>query len=188
MLLVLSMKVDIIREIPLGQGVSATLQAAMLTVKGPKGEVKRSFLYPKLVVAVEGNKIIVKTSHATRREKMIIGSFEAHIINMVKGVQELHKYKVKICSGHFPMNVTVSGREFVIKNFLGESVPRAITLLKGVEVKVAGDDIIISSPDKEVAGQTAGSIEQLCRITNRDIRVFQDGCYITQKSGKKAHG
>jgi ribosomal protein L6P/L9E len=103
---------------------------------------------------------------------------------MVVGVKEMHHYKLKICSGHFPMNVAVVGNEFVIKNFFGETVPRKIQIPKGVEVKVNGNDVSVASADLELAGMTASRMENMCRITNRDIRRFQDGCYITEKPGR----
>ena len=114
----------------------------------------------------------------------MLGSFESHIVNMVRGVQELYVYKLKICSGHFPMSVSVAGNEVIIKNFLGEAVPRKVDIMKGAEVKVNGEEIIVTSADIEVAGQTAAKIETACKITNRDRRIFQDGCYITQKADK----
>ncbi len=165
-------------------GVSAQLRGASLKVKGPKGEAERVFLHPKLNLSLEGNKIVLEAPKGTKREKKMVGSFSSHIKNIIKGVQEPHFYKLKVCSGHFPMNVSVSGQEFVIKNFLGESVPRKVLLPKGVEVKVSGTDITVSGADKELAGQAAAKIESLCRITNRDIRIFQDGCHITHKAGK----
>ena len=102
--------------------------------------------------------------------------------NMVKGVVEPFQYKVKICSGHFPMNVSMSGQELIVKNFLGEAVPRRIMMPEGTKVKVNGTEIDISSANKELAGQAASRIENLCRITNRDRRIFQDGLYITEKA------
>lgn len=178
------MKDNLQREIKLKEGITAKLDGAILTIKGPVGEVSRNFLYPKITLTVEKNKIILLSKKATRREKTIIGSFEAHITNMVKGVENLHIYKLKICSGHFPMTVSVSGTEFIIKNFLGESVPRKVHLIPGVEVKINGNDITVRGPDKEACGQTAARIENLCRIVKRDCRVFQDGCYIVNKAGK----
>ena len=178
------MKENILREIELDEGVTAQLDGSILMIKGPKGEVKRQFVHPKVEFVVEQGKIILKSKKGTKREKTIIGSFSSHIRNMIKGVQEPHIYKLKICSGHFPMNVSVAGQELIIKNFLGESVPRKITILSGIEVKVEGTEIVVSSPDKEAAGQTAAKIESLCRITNRDLRIFQDGCYLVHKSGK----
>lgn len=178
------MKADIIREVEMPSGVSARIAEALLTVKGPQGEVSRDFTHPKVSVAINGNKIVLTALKGSRREKTIIGAFESHIRNIVQGVHDPHVYKLKICSGHFPMNVSVSGQEFIIKNFLGESVPRKVMFAKGVDVKITGADITVTSPDPELAGQTASKIEQLCRITNRDMRIFQDGCYIVSKPGK----
>ena len=179
------MKEDLRMEVVLPPGVSAVAEGRGLRIKGPKGEVHKLFLQPKIQMTVEPGKVLLFSPKATKREKTVMRSFEAHIKNMVRGVVEPHRYTLKICSSHFPMNVSLSGREFQIKNFLGESVPRRVTLLAGAEVKITGNDIVITSVDKEIAGQTAATIENLCRITNRDIRIFQDGCYITHKSGRK---
>ncbi|MFH1406204.1 MAG: 50S ribosomal protein L6 [Nanoarchaeota archaeon] len=179
------MKEDIRLEIELKKGVTAQVEGSLLKVKGPKGEINRGFLHPKVFVLVEGSKIVLVVKQATKREKTVIGTFESHVKNMVKGVEEPFEYKLKICSGHFPMNVSVSGSELTIKNFLGESVPRKVKLMEGVIVKINGTEIVVTSPNKELAGQAAAQIESLCRITNRDRRIFQDGCYITDKAGKR---
>tara|TARA_Y100000310_G_C20501310_1_gene724140 strand:- start:265 stop:810 length:546 start_codon:yes stop_codon:yes gene_type:complete len=178
------MKEEITKEIELSEGVTAQLEDSSLKVKGPKGEVERNFTHPKVDIKIEGHKIILHGSKATKREKTLIGAFESHIKNMVQGVQEPHIYKLKICSGHFPMNVAVAGQELVIKNLFGESVPRRVALIPGADVKVEGTEILVTSPNKELAGQMAAKIESLCRITNRDRRIFQDGCYIIHKSGR----
>lgn len=178
------MKEDLRREISLEENITAFLEENMLVVKGSQGEVRKNFIHPKIKIDIENKKIIVRVKAATKREKRIIGSFESHIINMVQGVQEPHQYKLKICSGHFPINVSVSGQEVMIKNFLGESVPRRVVLLPGAKIKVEGNIITITSPDKEIAGMNANKIESACRITNRDRRIFQDGCYIIHKAGK----
>jgi large subunit ribosomal protein L6 len=179
------MKSDFKKEIAFGEKVTAQLKGGFLKIKGPKGEVERNFSHPKVQVAMEDGKIVVSAHHATKKEKTIFGSFVAHIKNLVKGVQEPFVYKLKICSGHFPITVSVSGNKFIIKNFFGETIPREMDIPKGVEVKVAGAEITVSSSDIELAGQTASGIENTCRITKRDIRVFQDGCYITHKGGEK---
>jgi len=178
------MKNNLKVEIATGEKVRAEVVGTILKVKGPKGEVERNFAYPKIKVEVADGKIIVSSVKATKNEKKIVGAFEAHIQNMVNGVTELYVYKLKICSGHFPMSVSVSGREFIIKNFLGETVPRTVKFSPSVEVKVNGTEIAVTGSDIELVGQTAAKIENLCRITNRDRRIFQDGCYITMKAGK----
>jgi large subunit ribosomal protein L6 len=104
---------------------------------------------------------------------------------MIKGVQEGFTYKLKICSGHFPMSVALKGNTFEIKNFIGEKVPRTLKIKQGADVKIEGDQITVHATDKELAGTTAGAIEKLTRRPGFDKRIFQDGIYITEKDGKK---
>ncbi len=179
------MKSDLRKEIKLPEGVSARQQASVLVIKGPQGEVKREFLHPRVKISLEGGKIVLLSPSATRREKTILGSFASHLQNIVQGVQHPHLYRLTICSSHFPMNVSVSGNELVIKNFLGESVPRKVALPEGTEVKVEGKEVIICSPDKEVAGRAAARIEGICRSAKKDVRIFMDGIWITEKSSKR---
>ncbi len=178
------MKADLKKKIEIPNGVNVELVGSNLKVKGPKGEIERNFLHPKMKVIIEGKLVVLSCDKASKKEKTILGSYTAHLKNIISGVQNPHVYKLKICSGHFPMNVAVAGNELIIKNFFGEVVPRKVDLVKGAEVKVNGNDITVTSPDKEIAGLMAAKIENLCRITKRDIRIFQDGCYITHKSGK----
>ncbi len=179
------MKEDIKKEIELPAGVTAKLEKYLLKIKGPKGEVAREFFYPRINLSLQGNKVELTSVKATRKEKSKLNSFASHIKNIVQGVQDPHVYKLKICSGHFPMSVSVSGQEFIVKNFLGESVPRKVTLPKGAEVTISGTDIVVKSPDVEIAGLAAAKIELLCKIKGRDLRIFQDGCYITHKAGEE---
>ena len=178
------MKTNYLKEILVEDKVTAHLHGTILKIKGPKGEIERDFNDPKVALSVQGNKIIISTKKYTKKEKTLFGAFVSHIKNMIVGVKDPRTYKLKVCSGHFPMNVAIVGHEFVIKNFFGETVPRKIIIPKGVEVKVNGNDVTITSPDLESAGMTASRIENMCRITNRDIRRFQDGCYITEKPGR----
>jgi large subunit ribosomal protein L6 len=176
------MKESIKKEIEVPEGVTVNIDGKLLSVKGTQGENQRHFSYPTISLSYENNKIFISAEKASKREKRMIGTYEAHINNMIKGVQGKFAYTLKICSGHFPMNVTVSGNELTIKNFLGEKHPRKISFPDKVSVKVNGTDVEIESCCKELAGQIAAKIEQLCRITDKDIRIFQDGLYITKKA------
>lgn len=175
---------ELTHEIEMPEGVTASVEGTTVKLKGPKGELERKFIAPKFTFTLDGNTVKITAKNATKREKTLGGTLKAHVNNMIKGVTEGHVYKLKICSGHFPMNVSVNGDQFVVKNFLGEKVPRTLKIKKGAKVTVEDTILTVEATDKEIAGQVAADIEQLCRITNRDIRIFQDGIYILEKSGK----
>lgn len=178
-------KEGIRKEVVLGEKVTVQLNNGTLKIKGPKGEVERNFTHPIVALSIEDGKIVLVAKKSTKTQKMILHTFASHIKNMVDGVKEPYVYKMKVCSGHFPITVSMSGNEFIIKNFFGETVPRKTTLPKAAEVKISGADITITSPDLEAAGLAASKIETAFRITKRDIRIFQDGGYITQKPERR---
>ncbi len=178
------MKMDIQESIEIPEGITATYENGILTVKGSSGEVQRKLRQPRISIAVKDGSIVFEAKQATQREKRHIFTLKSHAKNMLRGAAEGHTYRLKVCSGHFPMNVSVSGQKLVVKNFLGEAVPRELDLKHGPQVKVDGDIITVSGVDKELTGQVAADIEQLTRITGRDRRIFQDGLYIIEKDGK----
>lgn len=179
------MKANVDEKIELPQGISAEFKDGILTVKGPKGQVSRTVKDQKVNIEAVGQPLRISCQKATKRELARVNSLVAHVKNIIAGVQQPYQYKLKICSGHFPMNVSVTGKMFAVKNFLGEKVPREILLKQGVTVKVAGQDIVVEAPDIELAGATASDIEQLTKVGGRDRRVFQDGIFITEKPGVK---
>jgi large subunit ribosomal protein L6 len=132
---------------------------------------------------VEGSEIIL-SAEGNKNDYKTIKSYVAHIKNMFHGLSENFVYKLEICNVHFPMTAKVEGSRLVITNFLGEKTPRIANLVPGVEVKVQGNIILVSSPDRELAGQTAANIEKITIITKRDRRVFQDGIFITEKPAR----
>lgn len=178
-------KKNIEASIEMPEGVTASFQGNEITIKGKAGEEKKRLIKPYIKIEVKGNKVNILAERQTKREKKSIGSFVAHIKNMTKGVTDGHKYMLKICSGHFPMNVAVNGEDFVIKNFLGEKTPRVLKIKKGAKIKVEGEQVIVESTNKEVAGQVAADIELLTKRANYDARIFQDGIYIINKDGKE---
>ncbi len=177
----IKMKQDLNEFIEAPAGVSIQVHDRSVTVKGPKGEVSRSFIAPGVSISGDG-KVVLSAKKATKREKAKLYATVAHIKGMIKGVQEPFVYVLKIFSGHFPMTVSISGNTFAVKNFLGEKVPRTTKIRAGVNVKVDGDKVTVTSVDKELAGMTASNIELLMSVSHRDRRIFQDGIFIIQKS------
>ncbi len=179
-------KTNLSIEIKLPSEVNAQLDKDILTLKGPKGDAKRDISDKKISIELKEDSIILKALKSNKVNKKLIKSYAAHIKNMIKGSFEGHKYTLKICSGHFPMNVSINKDQLSVKNFLGEKVPRTLKLKANAEVKVEGELIIVESSSKEIAGQVSSDIEQLTRRTRYDTRIFQDGIWITSKDDKQA--
>ena len=179
------MKKSLYQKIEIPEGVEVNVNGSSVTVKGHEGEVKKDFNIGKLDFKKENNKIIIGHEKSTKSEKKIMNTITAHINNMIKGVQKKFEYKLKICFSHFPFTVEIKGDLAIIKNFLGEKIPRKVRIPQGAEVKIDGKIITISSFDKEIAGQAAANFEIATKIRNRDRRIFQDGIYIINKAGRE---
>ena len=91
---------------------------------------------------------------------------------------------MKIVYSHFPITVEIKDNFVIIKNFIGEKVPRILKLKEGAKVTVNGDVIEVESIDKELAGQVSADIEKMTKRAHFDKRIFQDGIYIIEKAGK----
>lgn len=170
-------------EIP--EGTTLSIEGQLVTIKGSFGEVKKEFKMPRFKFVQEGSNLVITCKDYNVYDKRNFATVKAHVKNMIKGANEGFEYLLKICSSHFPMNVSVSGNKLVVKNLLGEKVPRELVLKDNVDVKVDGDIISVKGANIEIVSLVASDMEQLTRITDRDRRIFQDGIYITNKAGKK---
>jgi len=177
-------KIPTIKEvISAPDNVEFTLDGTTLTVKGEKGSLIRQFSHPLINVKLKDSTLEITCANPRKREKALEGTFAAHIRNMIKGVTEGFEYSMKTVYAHFPIKTAVEGNEFVIHNFLGERSARRAKILDGVTVEAKGDDVTVHGIDKEKVGQTVANIERATKVKRRDIRVFQDGVYLTGKRG-----
>ncbi len=173
-------------EVPLEDGVTASMSEDILTIKGPKGEVSKWLKYPRVYVKVKENSVVVGTEKFSQSEKKIIHTFRAHIKNLIKGVTEGFEYKLVVVYAKFPISIELKDGVFSVKNLLGEKVPRTVKVPSDVKVEIKGNkDITVSGIDKERVGQVAASLEQSTRVLNMDRRVVQDGIFITEKPHRK---
>jgi large subunit ribosomal protein L6 len=170
-------------EIP--EGVKVTLDGNHhITVKGPNGKITKDFSHVRgIKVSIEGNKIYFSTNFPKSGTLALTKTIINLIKNLIIGVQTNYKYICKVCYSHFPCTVEVKPdkKEIHVVNFLGERAPRVTRYLDNVEVKVEGEDVILTGPDKETLGQTAANIQRCCRIRKKDPRVFQDGVYLYKR-------
>ena len=178
------MKKEFIQKISIPEGIEVEINANLIKVTGPEGENSREMNVTGLIFEKKDNEIIIGNKKATKKEKKMINTIKAHINNLIQGVQKKFEYKLKICYNHFTFSVEIKEKEGIIKNFLGEKIPRRLKIPEGVNVKVEKDIITISSQNKELAGQTAANFENATRIKSRDRRVFQDGLFIIEKNGR----
>jgi large subunit ribosomal protein L6 len=172
-------------ELPIPDDVTAETDHLDLEVEGPNGSVSRRLWYPDVSVTVDGEAVVIESPEDDAKTMSTLGTFESHVRNMFHGVTEGWEYELEVFYSHFPMQVNVEGDEVLIENFLGERAPRRTEIHGDTEVDVAEEEITVRGPDIEAVGQTAADIEQLTRVTDKDVRVFQDGVYIT---GKPARG
>ncbi len=170
-------------EIELPEDVSATTDRFDLTVDGSEGSVTRRLWFPDVTVSAETDTVVIESEADDAKTKATMGTFQSHVENMVHGVTDGWEYRMEVHYSHFPMQVSVEEEEVVIQNFLGEKAPRRAPIRGDTEVEIDGDEIVLSGPDKEAVGQTAGEIEQLTRVPDKDTRIFQDGVYIVEKPG-----
>jgi len=179
------MRKEIFQEIEIPEGVNVEIEGKTVIAEGKNGKNLRTFKLGKIKLSKKDNKIVIGHEQSTKTEKKMINSITAHIKNMIKGSQNKFEYQLKICSSHFPINVSIKDNKIIIGNFLGEKIARSAKILEGVDANIEGNLITITSSNKELAGQTAANLETATKIKKRDLRVFQDGIFMISKSGRE---
>lgn len=170
-------------DILLTEGIIAGYERGVFSASKNGKTVTKKLDHPRIKIEIDSGKIIISSLNENRNDKKLVKTYTAHVKNLIKGIVEPYIYTLKVCSSHFPMDVSVQGKEVVIKNFLGERIPRKAEILDGADVKVQGDIVTVTGNNKEITGQTAANIERATRLTLHDRRRFQDGIYITSKAG-----
>ncbi len=171
-------------RVKIPDGVQVKLQDGQVVVTAKGVTLQRALSHPRVTIAVEGGEVKVRSEYPNRKDGALVGTFAAHVRNMIVGVTEGFTYEMTIVYSHFPVKASVRGPEFVIENFLGEKFPRRAAIRGGTKVEVKGDQVVLTGADIEAVSQTAANIEQATRIKGFDPRVFQDGIYITKKAGE----
>lgn len=174
---------ETVYSIPIPSGVTVNIKpnSNHTTIKGPKGSLERPFRSTSVKVVLDGAQVHVRKDLPRKKEKAVVGTYASHIQNMITGVTKGWTYTMKAVFNHFPIKMTIHGDEFHVENFLGERAPRVAKIIPGVKITVKGADVTLEGIDLTAVSQTAANIEGCTKIRNKDIRVFQDGVYITKK-------
>ena len=172
---------ELIHSVNIPEGVSIDSSSSNVKVTGPRGELSRNFEHSAIKIKQSENQLNIIGNNLRKKEKALIGTWNAHLKNMVKGVDKGFLYEMKIIFAHFPMKVAVKGNVVTIDNFLGEKATRSSTIVGDVKVNVKGDALTFEGNNIEDVGQTAGNLEKATVVKGRDTRVFQDGIYVISK-------
>jgi len=138
--------------IPAGVTVSVA-ENNEVTVKGPKGELKRVFA-PEMEIKVEGAEASVSRPNDLKRNKALHGLSRTLLSNMIIGVTDGFTKELEVNGVGY--RASKSGNVLTLN--LGYSHPVEMTDPEGLESKVDGNKIIVSGIDKEKVGQYAAEI------------------------------
>ena len=165
-----------------------------MTVKGPRGELTRDFKHINMDLMLikskdeetEEEKTFVRVDlwFATRKQLACVRTVCSHIDNMVVGVTRGFIYKMRFVYSHFPINVTLTGQNVEIRNFLGEKRVRKVKLIEGVSydrTAAVKDQIELFGNDIAAVSLVAARIQQATNIRKKDLRKFLDGIYVSEK-------
>lgn len=134
--------------------VEVTIDGHNLTVKGPKGELHRSF-NPMMTIAREGDEIIVSRPDDSREAKSLHGLTRTLIHNMVEGVENGFQKKLQLVGVGY--RAQAQGDKLNLS--LGFSHPVVHQMPAGVKCETPSQtEILIKGADKQKVGQTAAVI------------------------------
>jgi large subunit ribosomal protein L6 len=166
-------------EIP--AGVTVTLDNNHVTVKGPKGELSRTF-HSDIEIKVEENVINISRPTDNKEHRALHGTTRAILANMVEGVSKGFERGLELVGVGY--RASKQGNKLVLN--VGYSHPVEIEAEKGLEIEVPSNTkIVIKGTDKERVGALAANI--------RDVRppepykgkgIRYEGEYVRRKEGK----
>ncbi|MFC7061837.1 50S ribosomal protein L6 [Halobacillus seohaensis] len=168
-------------EIP--EGIEIIQDNKTITVKGPKGELTRTF-HEDITVKLEDNVLTVSRPSEHKEHRALHGTTRSLIANMVEGV-----------SKGFEKNLELNGvgyraqkqGETVVVN-AGYSHPIEVENREGIEIEVpANTKITIKGIDKELVGAVAAKIRAIRPpepYKGKGIRYENE--HVRRKEGKTA--
>ena len=168
--------VKIQEEVVIPEGVTFTFNGKIITCKGKLGSLTKDFTHARaLTITLVDNKILITSDFPRQSTIALAGTVRNILKNMILGVTEGYTYKMKIVFSHFPISVDVpkDGQKIAVKNFIGERSPRYLPGIPNVKVESTKEEVIVSGVDKEMVGIMTARIQRICRIRNKDHRVFQ---------------
>nr|MDH3152638.1 50S ribosomal protein L6 [Bacillus licheniformis] len=168
-------------EIP--SGVTVTLNDNTVTVKGPKGELTRTF-HPDMKIKIEDNVLTVERPSDNKEHRAPHGTTRNIIGNMVEGVSKGFERGLELVGVGY--RASKSGNKLVLN--VGYSHPVEIVPENGIEIEVPSQTkVVVKGTDKERVGATAANIRAVRSpepYKGKGIRY--EGEMVRRKEGKSA--
>ena len=169
------------RIITIPAGVTVEEADGIVTVKGPKGELKQNLL-KDITMTVEGTE--VKLERANENAKAMHGTMNALINNMIIGVTKGYQKELEILGVGYRFNV--QGKKLVIS--AGYSHPVNLEIPEGITVEATSNtEITVKGIDKVLVGEFAANIRKVRQpepYKGKGIRYKDE--HVRRKEGKKA--
>jgi large subunit ribosomal protein L6 len=164
-------------------GVSIKLEDQTLFVKGPKGELSRTF--PNQIrIKVDGEQIAVEKVSDTREQQALHGLVRSLIANMVEGVSSGFNKTLEI--GGVGYRAAKKGKGLEVS--VGYSKPVVVEPVNGIDFDVPiPTRIVVTGCDKQLVGKVAAEIRAIRPpepYKGKGIRYMNE--HIRRKVGKTA--
>jgi len=164
------------------QGVTVDVNKSTVRVKGPKGELSRSF-DPDMQISLEDGTLIVQRPTDHRRHRALHGLTRSLLNNMVVGVSEGFVRRLEIQGVGY--RAGLEGTNLVLN--VGYSHPVVVEPPDGISFQVEKNyrEISVSGVDKEMVGEMAARIRRVRPpepYKGKGIRY--EGEYVRRKAGK----
>ena len=164
-------------------GVEVTIDGSTVTVKGPKGELTRTFA-SQLIIKLEDGILSVERPDDTRESKSLHGLTRTLLSNMVEGVSAgFSKKLVMVGVGY---RAAKKGEDLELS--LGYSHPVIVKCPENITFDVpTATEVVVSGISKEQVGQVAADIRKWRKpepYKGKGIRY--EGEYVRRKLGKAA--
>jgi large subunit ribosomal protein L6 len=139
--------------VPLPQGVTATIAAGLITIKGAKSSL--SLPLAKGVSVAEKDKALQVSYTNADGARMRAGSTRAHLANMVQGVTKGYEKKLELVGVGF--RAAVAGKTLNLT--LGFSHTVNFPIPEGITIEAPSQtEVVIKGTDIQRVGQVAAEI------------------------------
>ena len=170
------------KAVPVPAGVTASVNGQMVSVKGPKGELK-VVLNDQVLAKMEQGGIKVDPKDKSKLARSSWGMSRTLVANLVTGVTVGYTKSLEITGVGY--RAALNGKALQLN--LGYSHDVIYDVPAGIEIKVPKPtEIVISGIDKQRVGQVAAEIrEYRGPEPYKGKGVKYAGEYIFRKEGKK---